>query len=660
MSDTLAEAHRAFEVGQFRLAHEHYEQAHKVQALDSKAFCNLATIALHQDRIGDALALFSQAYPIASDSSDSLHLQGLILLRSGKPDAAAASLEKAVSLAPEDTRLSNTYGHCLLALGKHEEAAKYLYAAAIENGEVFDYWQDVASALDGISLEAIQARYMQPLIDCLRRPEIKLKQTKIQARRLIKPTLATLGNLLLAGDYGALERWCLKALDSADGQLFVAYLENVRCFDEVLEHELTALRDLLTRNLDALLKDEPLDILYALAVQCFLTDYAFFEKPAEDQVLADLKLTLETQIGVGEALNPNLLAVYAAHHPLHTLNGITRNAVANTPFVPVSDHWQALIRLQVEEPGEERGLKQDITRLTSVENQTSLAVQQQYEESPYPRWPGLTWGQGKLPVGFRQSMPTPHPHNRDNANRILIAGCGTGYNAFTFGVEQPEAHITAIDLSRTSLAYGERMRQQLGFENITFYQADILRLPELDQMFDEISCAGVLHHLRDPGEGLRALKEVYTGKGPFHLEVYAESGRDSVVAGIKIREAHGLQATPDDMRRFREIVSDLPDAHIAKGLCKFSDFYSLNELRDLVFNVEEHRFNLLTLSAFIKENGFSFAGMKVQGNVMKLFRQMHADANDMIHPEAWHALELAHPGVFGSMYSVMLSLDPVA
>ena len=45
-----------------------------------------------------------------------------------------------------------------------------------------------------------------------------------------------------------------------------------------------------------------------------------------------------------------------------------------------------LLDQQVREPLKERELEPSIPRLTPIEDRVSRLVQEQYEESPYPRW----------------------------------------------------------------------------------------------------------------------------------------------------------------------------------------------------------------------------------------------------------------------------------
>ncbi|MDG2319246.1 MAG: methyltransferase domain-containing protein [Rhodospirillaceae bacterium] len=655
MSDELLAAHAAYEAGQFDQAATLYKKLQD-RPWNQTALTDLATMALHGKSYKDALDLAAQCVSKQAGKPELAHLHGLCLLQAGLVEDARAALERAVSLAPEDNRIANTYGHALLAAGQTEYAAQHFYRSAQANAGTPDYWQDLAHALGALPVEVIRDRYAQALIDCLNITKIKPKNAAIQARKLIKPFLTELHQHLINGEFQSLQDWLLAKRASKNYQVFVALIENVRCTDAFLENALTELRAMLLNEWVTASKSAPIAIVTALATQCFLTDYAFTAPQVELEQINGLRSLLRNAIDNQASVNSNAIALYATYHPLHTLQGVVEVTPQHDDSAEVS-RWGNFIVMHVSEPLTEYGLRGDIPSLTQIENETSRAVQQQYEESPYPRWTGVNWGGGKLPIGFRQSTPSPKNVSGENGrHRILIAGCGTGQQAAVYSLAQPQASITAFDLSRRSLAYGERKKREFGLQNVTFHHGDILRLPETNLVFDEIACAGVLHHLKTPRDGLSALKKVYSGKGEFNLQVYTESGRQAVVAGIALRDEHGYKATAGSMREFRKRVYGLSDSHPAKGLLRFADFFSLFECRDLVFNVQEHRYTLITLSHLLNACGFVFSGLKISTATLATFRRLHPNPAAVRDPARWQALEDSNPSIFGSMYNVMARL----
>ena len=88
-------------------------------------------------------------------------------------------------------------------------------------------------------------------------------------------------------------------------------------------------------------------------------------------------------------------------------------------------------------------------------------------------------------------------------SRVLEAGCGVGAQTTTLARNSPEALITSVDISETSLAEARRKTTAAGLTNVQFEQADIFNLPYGTDSFDHIFVCFVLEHLARPVEALR-------------------------------------------------------------------------------------------------------------------------------------------------------------
>lgn len=91
-------------------------------------------------------------------------------------------------------------------------------------------------------------------------------------------------------------------------------------------------------------------------------------------------------------------------------------------------------------------------------------------------------------------------------SRVLEAGCGVGAQTVTLAKNSPDAHITSIDISETSVAEAKRKVQAAGFTNVEFEQGDIFHLHYEPEAFDHIFVCFVLEHLPQPIAALEALK----------------------------------------------------------------------------------------------------------------------------------------------------------
>jgi ubiquinone/menaquinone biosynthesis C-methylase UbiE len=91
---------------------------------------------------------------------------------------------------------------------------------------------------------------------------------------------------------------------------------------------------------------------------------------------------------------------------------------------------------------------------------------------------------------------------------VLEAGCGVGAQTVTLARNSPQALITSIDVSETSLAQAAKAVQAAGLRNVTLRQADIFDLPFAPASFDHVFVCFVLEHLARPVDALKALKRV--------------------------------------------------------------------------------------------------------------------------------------------------------
>ncbi len=93
-------------------------------------------------------------------------------------------------------------------------------------------------------------------------------------------------------------------------------------------------------------------------------------------------------------------------------------------------------------------------------------------------------------------------------SRVLEAGCGVGAQTVTLARNSPDAHITSIDISESSLEEARKKIEAAGFTNVSFRQGDIFKLPFKPQLFDHIFVCFVLEHLARPVEALNCLKNL--------------------------------------------------------------------------------------------------------------------------------------------------------
>jgi 2-polyprenyl-3-methyl-5-hydroxy-6-metoxy-1,4-benzoquinol methylase len=391
--------------------------------------------------------------------------------------------------------------------------------------------------------------------------------------------------------------------------------------------------------------DDVVHLFCALAQQCFINEYVFAQTENETKRAGALRDCLVEKLVAGGDISPLLLASVAAYFPLYSISNAKSLLALKWPEYAVQ-----LLRQQICEPLEELEDRPKIPTLTAIDDLTSKAVMQQYDENPYPRW---TINPCKVVAGDmkRHARTIGSSEPRPNQD-ILIAGCGTGEHPFWLAHYFPRARILAIDLSRANLAYARRRTREEGLPDIEYAQADILKLATIGRTFDRIDAMGVLHHLADPKAGWRVLLSLLAPTGIMRVGVYSEAARCDVVQARALIAQRGYGPTIEDIRTLRQkIIRDQRWEMVLNS----GDFYSASGCRDLLFNVMEHRFTISEIGSFLKEHGLVFHGFELDAAVIEKFQQRYPGSEALVNLQYWSAFEADNPKTFRGMYVFTIS-----
>ena len=248
---------------------------------------------------------------------------------------------------------------------------------------------------------------------------------------------------------------------------------------------------------------------------------------------------------------------------------------------------------------------------------TDAQLAAQYEAYPYPRRDPRDEAK-RLIVGspghlyevdhwvFGATRPADRPLN------ALIAGGGTGDATLMLAQQmardgRPGA-VTWLDRSAASLRIAQARATARGLKNIVWEQRSLLDLASSGLgPFDYIDCCGVLHHLPDPAEGLRALLSVLAPGGGLGLMVYAPHGRTGV---YMIQDALRLLAPPDQspaarLDTARRVMRHLPETAWLRHNRSVSDQSSGGDagLYDLLLNPRDQSYTVPALHALLSGVG---------------------------------------------------------
>lgn len=396
-------------------------------------------------------------------------------------------------------------------------------------------------------------------------------------------------------------------------------------------------------------------LLDGLARQAFNNEYLWGSMAAEDALQPPLREEIETSVRefVGGAIAPKLalrIWMLALYRPLHeTIPEIQGLALA----VAAGPRLKQVLTMQCADYWQEQRIGRGIATLTPIAAGVTAAVRRQYEENPYPCWQSLPPVEAVSPTVslgglFVDGM---QPDYLGRPMEILIAGCGTGRHSIQTARRFPASRVTAVDLSRASLAYALRKTNELHIENIDYFQADIMALGNLERRFHLVESIGVLHHLEDPAAGWRILVSLLQPGGLMHIALYSRIARAALdFARASIKDM-ALGNDPDSIRTFRKQVLDAPAGTALANVANLGrDFYSLSNCRDLLFHVQEHRFTLPQIAALLQELGLEFRAMEVDSCAAEAYRQFNPTDPGGTDLEGWHRFELEHPSTFAGMY----------
>jgi len=402
--------------------------------------------------------------------------------------------------------------------------------------------------------------------------------------------------------------------------LWLLFLARCRNTVPAMEARIAELRRLV------LVRPDPtLDLLAAaLALQGFANGYVLPVSP-EERVELDRLAAQPT---------PSSTLRRAIYAPL-----IDLNAPPLSPAIPLV---ATLVKRTLTDLAEERRLAEKMPSLGGVARPASQQVRAQYESHPYPRWDtpppprraDIRAHLAALPGIDRAALPAA-------PLATLVAGCGTGYEAIDLARTDPGLTVTALDLSRASLAYAQRNAAELKLD-IAFVQGDLLDLDDADR-YDLITCTGVLHHLADPLDGLRSLAEVLAPGGVLRVALYSRRARALVREAHALIAAHGWSGD-DGIRALRAHILALPPEAPLARLIESDDFWSMSGCRDLLFHVLEHQFDLPEIGRMIDAAGLRLVGVDAPDRTRALL-----GAASPLDLDRWDAIEADHPTLFAGM-----------
>lgn len=686
-------AHAHFNIGQIQstlgnydTAVESYRAALCFSPIDSyiNAIKQQASALMRVNRLDVAGKLLNLIGDVRSNDVEIWHKLGTINGMQGNMDQAAQCCHRVLAVQPDHSDALVTLGHVRLQQGRLDEAVD-LYANALEANPLS------IGALNSLSRACMTQEQFDKYIAAYLNAVIALPDPMAARTAFIKaierrvpvsyvPWLDTELNACFSMqgiNYDPLAQVTANTLKykyniSADGidrddmaigtiqpmaddRLLISLLEKTINIDAELEDLLTKIRRTLLNKYhrgDGLEKWEH-QLMTTLAYQGFNNEYVFDTDDEEDRQLAELKDSIERTAVNLDIPSDNLeirMSAYAMYDSLSRL--ACRGHLARMPIAKWSDGFRPLVVESLLHPMEEEDIMTSIESISAIRDRTSQLVQSQYEENPYPRWLVLPETQH---VNLRHFLKQEYMHFTpptfvDGPLRILVAGCGTGKQPIQTSLYYKKHHdvqVTAVDLSRRSLAYAVRMSRRYGVDNINYLHGDILELARLKERFHIIECQGVLHHMEHPERGWKVLSDLLIDDGLMWIGLYSKAARANLDPLQELFKREASIPTNRNVRHFRYRIM-----HGTLGDYRFhsQDIYTTSGCRDLLCHYMEHDYTPLQLDSMMQELNLKFIGFTLRDiNAKHLYQRHFPEDPDMTNLVLWDQFESLYPHTFSNM-----------
>ena len=637
------------QTGRLREAESVYQKMIAAGTSDPAVFCNLGIICKNSGRIEEALEYYEQALKF-EPKDPKLHSNiGNLYRDIGNLDQALQFTIRSLDLEPTSSTVQMNLGSIYRDLGKTDEALKATVNAIELDANNIKALQNLKSLASDIKINSLNRDNVIKAYDIL------INRDDFSHRKLCHLFIQEyLEDIQTAAQSDP--------IISDENQAFYKLASDLRFRKSLtllippnreIEKFLTRLRKeflvQITTNSSIPTNLKPL--LEVLASQCFLNEYVYWHSDEEKQLVD----TLIADATTNKAKFNQYLAILGCYKSIHGFT--TQEEIRRYPIN--SDESRSLINTQYNEIETEKTITARLSASQQINDSVSRAVQQMYEENPYPRYQYADHthpNSAKPTIEFISLETTlanpPFTNELSTPNyrpKILIAGCGTG-NQIINASRYQNAQITAIDISKNSLAYAARKSQEYNMRNVQLQQLDILNSHQLQDVYDVIECSGVLHHMQDPARGLAALNSKLKPGGYIKIGLYSKLARQKVSRARELIQTLGIQSTPEGIRDFRKQLFD-NDQHELKTLSVLvNDFYSLSECRDLCFHVQEHQFTTESLQKLLDTENLVFCGFMLSEAIKMAYQHRFPEDSNGVSLSNWREFEEDNPSTFQSMY----------
>jgi SAM-dependent methyltransferase len=579
-------------------------------------------------------------------------LLGTLLVETNELNSAVEIFKKIIKLNPKHALSFNNLGMIYAELGRFSQAIFCLKNAVIINPNLTNTVKNLCILLRSLTAknfnEEEQKNLKELFLILFRRNDIDHFDIFLNAKNVLfhEKDYNKILNEKISGPL--LENKLIDSLIKEN--LFLLMMQKSLIVDSVLEDLLIEIRkEILATYKNSFVKNafNNLDFMISLSQQCYLNEYVYIQTDHEIEKIKILRDKLEKS----EVVNEVDMTLLGCYFPLFSSKKL-KDKLIN--YKSKNRLFNNLVLTQIKEPDKEKKLKLTIRSLTSIDDEISKKVKNQYEENPYPRWQHLYANDRKEFLFLLQNQIKPNKINIISIDKfikpdVLIAGCGTGRHLF-IADNYINAKILGIDLSLSSLAYAKRKTEERGLKNIEFLQSDILNLKKLKRKFDIIESIGVLHHMKEPLRGISILADLLEPHGFLKLGLYSKNARSHVSYARNFIGKSYQKANIESIRNTRRKIFEEKNNEQLKKISSIKDFYSTSSVRDLIFHEQEHCFNINEISEILRELKLEFLGFS-DSLIKDKYSKVYKNDPKNILLDNWYNYEKINQNAFSSMYT---------
>ena len=592
-----------------------------------------------------ALKALKKVIELNPNYVDAYYNIGVVLNDQGKIDKAIEAYQRCIALFPNYTDSYINMGQGLRAQGKHEKALEAFITAESIKPDHPEAYFNIGATLKGIFFKKPNPR-LQKIITCLLD-----KKTYVRPKDISKAAISLLkldpkiNQYLETKNFDGIFETLEVIKDLSKLPLLLKLMSVCPVDDLDLENLLEKLRAKLLMSIAGLTNSaELLKFQSALALQCFTNEYIYNQSDDEKKAVGILEDLVKQTLKEDKKPSPQIILCLASYKAL--------NQYEWSYLLISTNEIKDVFTRQILEPNNELHLRKKIPLLEDITDKISSKVRDQYERSPYPRWVNLKIGLKPAPISKIISDVKLKIFDKKikavKSPEILIAGCGTGQHSIGTATRFKDSKVLAVDLSLSSLSYAKRKTEELSIQNIDYMQADILDLLKLDRKFDIVESAGVIHHMDDPFVAWSILKDCLKSGGLMKIALYSDLARQHIVEMRKEISDKGIGSSDFEMKSFRNMLVKSDKTH-HKLILNSPDIFCLSTLKDLLFHVQEHRFNITQIREHLSDLGLQFCGFESDA-IISHFKLANTEDTDLYNLDKWQAYEEANPRAFAGMY----------